>query len=119
MSIELDRHATFTTPTQPATVVDEDIVCTLTGKPLQREEAYWAPPLVTARELITSVIHALLHAPDTLGTILLAEQANVPYAQDARELLARRRSTEQMKLLAVFLVIGALIVAPILLLVMR
>lgn len=119
MSIELDRYATFTTPTQPATVVDEEIFCSLTGKPLKREEAYWAPPLVTAQELITTIIHALLHAPDTLGTILLAEQANVPYAQDARELLARRRSAEQMKLLAVFLVIGALIVTPILMLVMR
>ena len=119
MSIELDRYATFTTPTQPATVVDEEIFCSLTGKPIRREEAYWAPPLVTTRELITTMVHAMLHAPDTLGNILLGEQANVPYAQDARELLARRRSAEQMKLLAVLLVIGALIVTPILLLVMR
>lgn len=119
MSIELDRKASFTSHPQPATVVDEEIFCALTGKPLKRDEAYWAPPLVTARELVTTIVHALMHAPDTLGQLLLGEQPNVPYAQDARDLLARRRSAEQMKLLAMLLLVAALIVAPILFLVMR
>ncbi len=119
MSIELDRKGAFTTAPQPPTIVDEEVFCALTGKKLRREEAYWAPPLVTASELITTIVHAVLHAPDTLGQILLGEQSNVPYAQEARELLARRRSAEQMKLLAVLLVIAAIIVVPILMLVMR
>jgi hypothetical protein len=100
-------------------VVSEQLYCALTGKPISAEEAYWAPPLVTFRELTSAIAHGLLHSPATLGTILFAEQPNVPYAPDAREQLASRRSAEQLKLLVALLLLIALIAAPILILAMR
>lgn len=93
--------------------------CALTGKPIAAEEAYWAPPLITASALVSTFTKTLFTAPGNLGAILLADQPNVPYAPEARELLARRRSTEQAKLLALLLVVAALIFAPILLIAMR
>lgn len=101
-------------PTPSTTVVDEQLYCSLTGKPISREEAYWAPPLISARELVSAIGTALFRAPDTLSMILFAEQPNVAYANDARELLARRRSQEQLKLLVGLLAVCALIAAPIL-----
>jgi hypothetical protein len=109
-----------TPPTAPApAVIEEQLVCALTGKPVTHAEAYWAPPLVTARELVGAILTALFRAPGTLSTILFAEQPNVPYAPDARDLLAQRRSSEQLKLLGGLLVVAALIVLPIILLAMR
>ena len=96
------------------TVVEDRLVCALTGKPISAAEAYWAPPLVTARELVATVLNNLLRSPGNLGQVLLAEQPNVPYAQEAREQLASRRSAEQLKLLVGLLVLVALIAAPIL-----
>ena len=100
------------------TVVEERLVCALTGKPISAAEAYWAPPLVTARELVGTIVSNLMHTPGNLGQALLAEQANVPYAQDAREQLAARRSAEQLKLLVGLLVLVALIALPIILVTM-
>ena len=100
-------------------IVHEQLYCALTGVPVSAEEAYWAPPLVTFRQLVSAITHGLVHAPGTLGTILFAEQPNVPYAPAAREQLAARRSAEQIKLLVGLLVVVALIAAPILLLAMR
>jgi hypothetical protein len=98
------------------TIVEEQLTCALTGKPISADEAYWAPPLVTARELVSAILGNLVRSPGNLGHILLAEQPNVPYAQDAREQLAARRSAEQLKLLVGLLLVVALIAAPILLL---
>ncbi len=103
---------------QPA-VVHEQLFCALTGKPVSAEEAYWAPPLVTARELITAVARGAMRSPGTLGHVLFDEQANVPYAPDAREQLAARRSAEQLKLLVGLLLVIALLVVPIVMLTMR
>jgi hypothetical protein len=100
-------------------VVHEQLYCALTGKPISAEEAYWAPPLVTVRELLSALAHGLLHSPGALGAILFTEQPNVPYAPDVREQLAARRSAEQLKLLVGLLVLVALIAAPILFLAMR
>jgi hypothetical protein len=100
-------------------IVHEQLYCALTGVPISAEEAYWAPPLVTFRQLITAISQGLAHSPGTLGTILFAEQPNVPYAPAAREQLAARRSAEQLKLLASLLLVIALIATPILLLAMR
>lgn len=108
---------TMTAPT--GVVLEEQLHCALTGKPVSAQEAYWAPPLVTARELVSTVFNTLIHAPATLGALLMAEQPNVPYAPDAREELASRRSSEQLKLLLGMLIIVALIVAPILVMAMR
>lgn len=103
----------------PTTVVEEQLYCTLTGRPLTREEAYWAPPLVTAGELVSMTLRTLLRAPSMLGHVLLADQPNVPYAPEARALLAKRRSAEQVKLLVVLLVLMVIITAPIFWMAMR
>lgn len=100
-------------------IVHEQLYCALTGVPVSAEEAYWAPPLVTFRQLTTAIIQGLTHSPGTLGTILFAEQPNVPYAPAAREQLAARRSAEQIKLLVGLLVVIALLAAPILFLAMQ
>jgi len=100
-------------------VVHEQLYCALTGVPVSADEAYWAPPLVTFRQLLAAIAHGLAHSPGALGTILFAEQPNVPYAPAAREQLAARRSAEQIKLLVGLLLLVALIATPILLLAMR
>lgn len=107
------------TPSRGPTIVNEQLFCALTGRPISAEAAYWAPPLVTARELVVTVLTTLVRAPSTLGMILFAEQPNVPYAQEAREQLAARRSAEQLKLLGVLLFALVLIATPILLIAMR
>ncbi|HEU5013343.1 MAG TPA: hypothetical protein VFT66_12465 [Roseiflexaceae bacterium] len=94
---------------------NEPLHCALTGKPISADEAYWAPPLVTARELVTTVAKTAWRSPGLLGAVLMAEQPDVPYAQDARQQLASRRSAEQAKLLVLLLVVLAVIVTPILL----
>jgi hypothetical protein len=103
----------------PKEIVHEQLYCALTGAPVSAEEAYWAPPLVTFGQLVAAIVQSLRHSPSTLGTILFAEQPNVPYAPAAREQLAARRSAEQLKLLVGLLLAVALIAAPILLLAMR
>lgn len=107
------------TEASAAPSADERHICALTGRPLSADEVYWAPPLVTARDLVSTVFTTLLHAPGNLGHVLFAEQPDVPYAQDVREQLAARRSAEQIKLLVGLLVVAALIAAPILLLALR
>lgn len=97
-------------------VVSGELRCALTGRALSPEEAYWAPPLVTARELITTLLTTLLRSPGALGQVLLGEQPNVPFAPEAREQLGARRTAEQLKLIGLILVVGAVLVAPILLL---
>ncbi|GAB4108547.1 MAG: hypothetical protein OHK0022_60080 [Roseiflexaceae bacterium] len=104
---------------QPKVVVSEQLHCALTGKPVRADEAYWAPPLITAGELIGTLVRTAIRTPGLLGQVLLAEQPNVPYAKEAREQLAARRSTEQLKLLLVVLTLVAVVVVPILLLAFR
>jgi hypothetical protein len=103
---------------QSPLLVSGEVRCALTGKVLQAQDAYWAPPLITARELIAAVWTNLVHTPSNLGHILFDEQTNVPYDPEARQLLASRITVEQLKLLGVLLLIAALIVVPILLLAM-
>ena len=119
MAIDLTKApaANLTTDQAPI-VVDEQLFCSLTGEPLRAGDAYWAPPLVTARELMAAVITTLVRTPGNLGHVLFAEQPNVPYAPHARERLAARRTAEQLKLLAGLLLAVALIVIPIVLLAM-
>jgi hypothetical protein len=91
--------------------------CALTGRPLTPDEAYWAPPLVTARDLIGTTVQTIVRTPGNLGAVLTAEQPNVPYAPEARAELANRRSTEQLKLLALLMLLAAILIVPIVLLV--
>lgn len=101
---------------QPTTV-NGDLRCALTGKQIHGDEAYWAPPLITTRELIATIWRTLLKNPGALGLILMAEQPNVPYASDARAELGRRRSMEQVKLIGLLLLIAAILIVPIVILV--
>jgi hypothetical protein len=96
------------------TVVSGELRCALTGRVLTPEEAYWAPPLVTARQLISTFFTTLFRSPGALGQVLMGELPNVPYAPEAREQLGSRRTMEQLKLIALLLVAAALLVAPIL-----
>lgn len=116
MAIDIAEAQTDAPATPDA---DEQFVCALTGRALAPDEVYWAPPLVTARDLVSTVIATLTRAPGNLGHILFAEQPDVPYAQDVRDQLAARRSSEQLKLLVGLLVVAALIAAPILFLALR
>jgi hypothetical protein len=114
---------TTSTPTKQdeepqAKVINEQLICSLTGKTISASEAYWAPPLITTRQLVSTVLDTLVRSPGMLGQVLMAEQPNVPYAQEARDELARRRSAEQLKLLLGLLVLVAIILAPILLFMM-
>jgi hypothetical protein len=106
-------------PQPPPAVVQDQLRCALTGRPLTADEAYWAPPLVTMRELVGAVLYALFRAPATLGTILFEEQPNVPYAPEARQHLAARRSSEQLKLLLLLLGVAGVVAAVILLVAVR
>jgi hypothetical protein len=98
-----------------STVMTSELRCALTGRVLTPQEAYWAPPLITARELISAFLTTALRNPTGLGQLLLGEQPNVPYAPEARQALAARRSSEQLKLLLLILIVAALIVVPIVL----
>ena len=104
--------------TQP-TMVSGDVRCALTGKTLPADEAYWAPPLVTARTLVSTIISNLVRTPSNLGHVLFDEQPNVPYHPEARDQLAARRTAEQLKLLLILLLVAAVIVVPIVLLAMN
>jgi hypothetical protein len=116
MSVNLSHPTTIHTNTEPL-VVNGELRCALTGRLLSAEEAYWAPPLITAGDLVRTVVRTLFTAPGTLGQVLMADMPNVPYAPEARDLLARRRSVEQVKLLALLLLVAALLIVPILLIV--
>lgn len=109
MSVQVDNL-----PSHPRTTqVNGELRCALTGQVISADEAYWAPPLVTARELISSVAVTALRTPSNLGHILFEEQSNVPYAPEARQELGSRRSAEQLKLLLFLLLVAALIFVPI------
>jgi hypothetical protein len=116
MSVDLRHVPTSLANTEPL-VVNGELRCALTGRLLNAEEAYWAPPLITTGDLVRTVMQTLFTAPGTLGQVLMADMPNVPYAPEAREQLARRRSVEQVKLLGLLLFIAALLIVPIVLLV--
>jgi hypothetical protein len=100
-------------------LVDEQLFCSLSGRQISHDEAFWAPPLITAGQLIGTMLRTLVTAPANLGPILFDEQANVPYAAAMREQLAARRSAEQLKLLVLLLAVVALVAAPLLWVTMR
>ncbi len=116
MPVELSNPPDAVEGQRPPLVVDGELRCALTGVPVSPDEAYWAPPLITTRQLIETVLRTLITAPGSLGQVLLGELPNVPYAPAAREQLAARRTVEQLKLLGLILVLGALMVVPIILL---
>jgi hypothetical protein len=95
-------------PAQPETEdasTGETVRCALTGEEISADEAYWAPPLVTFQELASTVFTTLKNNPGDLGRVLFAEQQDVPYSPNARDELASRRTTEQLKLLGVLLLV--------------
>jgi hypothetical protein len=116
MSVELSSPSVH--QSHDPTLINGEVQCALTGKLINPKEAYWAPPLVTARQLISTLTTTLLQNPGNLGHILFDEQPNVPYAPQAREELGARRTAEQLKLVVLLLFIAALILAPLVLLAM-
>lgn len=114
MPAEMISTQNQTTREQDTVVVSGELRCALTGRVLTPEEAYWAPPLVTAKQLIATLTTTLFRAPGALGQVLMSDLPNVPYAPEARARLASRRSAEQLKLLALIMLIAALLIAPIL-----
>ena len=98
---------------------EQQVQCALTGRTISAADAYWAPPLVTAGELASTVVRVLFSAPGMLGHVLFSEQPNVPYDPNVRDMLASRRSAEQLKLLIGLLVLATLIIIPIVLIAMR
>ncbi len=116
--MSLDITATHNHTAAPA-VIDDQLYCALTGVSVTADQAYWAPPFITARQLITTLWHTLTHTPNDLAHILFDEQPNVPYAPEAREQLASRRSSEQLKLLVGLLALMALLATPVILSMMR
>ncbi len=105
-------------PSPSPVMVSSELYCALTGRSIMPHEAYWASPLITTRDLISTLVNTALHAPSNLGQILFGEQPNVPYAPEARKELAARRSTEQLKLLMLIMLLAALIIVPIVLVVL-
>lgn len=67
---------------------------------------------MTVQQLIGTVITTLRTNPGDLQRVLFAEQENVPYAPEAREELAAQRTTEQLKLVGVLLLVVVLILLP-------
>ncbi len=116
MSVDLRHAPTMLSSTEPL-VVNGELRCALTGRLLNADEAYWAPPLITTDDLLRAFVRTIFTAPGTIGQVLMADLPNVPYAPEARELLGRRRSVEQVKLLGLLLLIAALLIVPIVLLV--
>lgn len=111
----------MTTPTtlpNQSSVVSGTVRCDLTGQEVNAADAYWAPPLVTLGELLATIADTARSNPSQLGQVLFAEQPNVPFAPEARELLARRRSTEQAKLLGIILLVLLLVTGLVLLVAM-
>jgi hypothetical protein len=93
----------------PASPDTAPLRCHLTGRPLSADEAYWAQPLITLQALLAAIWTTLRREPGRLGQVLLAELPDVPYAPEAREQLARRRSAEQAKLLGLLLLLAVII----------
>jgi hypothetical protein len=87
---------------EPATATT--VRCALTGEEISSEEAHWAPPLVTLNQLFAAVFDKNRET-GSLTTVLFAEQPDVPYSPRAREELASRRTTEQLKFLGLVLVV--------------
>ena len=117
MPANLTNSSGLMPQTSEPTVVSGELRCALTGRLLRPDEAYWAPPLITTRQLVITLFQTLLRTPSNLGQVLLSEQPNVPYAPEARPRLATRRSTEQLKLLVLLLCMAALLITPIILII--
>lgn len=87
--------------------------CALTGEEISEDEAYWAPPLVTLQDLLSTIGTTLKENPGNITNVLFAPQPDVPYSPRARDQLASRRSAEQMKFIGLFaaivVVVGGII----------
>jgi hypothetical protein len=116
MPVELISESARPDQEGDAVQIESDIRCALTGRSLRPDEAYWAPPLVTVGELVATIWRTMTTTPGNLSYVLMSEQPNVAYAPEARQELARRRSTEQVKLLGLLLLIAAVLIIPIMLL---
>ncbi|WP_129670442.1 hypothetical protein [Candidatus Chloroploca sp. Khr17] len=113
MSVPVTTSSSGPSPT----VIKGELHCALTGKPISPDHAYWAPPLITTRQLITTFVQTLFTNPGALGEVLLGELPNVPYDPAVRQELGNRRTAEQLKLLVFLLMIAAVLIVPMMLIV--
>jgi hypothetical protein len=97
-------------PAETERPTEGTVTCALTGKEIDAKDAYWAPPLITAWQLVSTVGNTFVKAPGNLGHILFEELPEVPYDPEAREELASRRTAEQLKLLGGLVVVLAVII---------
>jgi len=108
---EASASAAATSPTAAdplttsAATSPEMVRCSLTGEWIRADEAYWGPPLITFEMLIGTIFKTLFTAPSNLKAILFSVDDDVPYAPHVRTQLSQRRTREQLKLLALLLVI--------------
>lgn len=78
MAIDYAEQPISSTPAK----VREQLVCALTSTPINADTAYWAPPLVTASQLVQNGnCEQTGHSPSTPGHVLFDEQPDVPYGQ--------------------------------------
>ncbi len=93
--------------------------CALCNKTVSASEAQRGQPLITARQLASTIWSTALHSPGLLGEVLMKELPQVDYCPECREIVAERRQTEQLKFLVSALLILAIIIGVPLLLVLR
>lgn len=117
MPVELSSPPITPSFEQQPVVVNGELRCALTGAAVRPEEAYWAPPLITTQELVATLLRTLFTAPSNLGAVLMGDLPNVPYAPEARQRLAARRSAEQLKLVVLLLLVATLLIVPIVILI--
>ncbi len=102
-----DQTASSSSGETPAA---QTLRCSLTGEVISAEEAYWAPPLITMNQLVSTIVSSATRNPGGLKHLLFDEQPDVPYSPRARDELAARRTAEQLKLLGLLLLILVVIV---------
>ncbi|MBA3944458.1 MAG: hypothetical protein H0X37_07845 [Herpetosiphonaceae bacterium] len=84
--------------------------CSLCRQGLCQEHANRWHPLITARQLATTIFNTAVKTPNLLSDILLKEVGQVDYCPDCRELIAERRQSEQIKFLLCALLLMAMVI---------
>ncbi len=85
--------------------------CAICRAGLCADHTITGQPLITASQLITTILRTAIHAPSMLGEILLKELDQVSYCSSCRETVAERRQAEQLKVagglfVALLLIVG-------------
>ena len=79
-------------------MTEQQVQCARCGKPLAPDEAQMGQPLITAGELLRTVIK-------TPGILTGPPLAEVAYCAECRPIIAQKRVSEQLKVLGLMLLI--------------